>query len=147
MFDKILIVCAGNICRSPFAEVVMKKLLPQKNISSAGLITAKSRLEGKPASEPAQILAKNLGYNLLDHKAKQTTTLLLKEADLILVMEQEQKKSLQKLAPEVTGKTMLMSHWCGEYNIFDPYQKAEQAYLEAFAKVQEAAKAWSQKLS
>ena len=147
MFERILIVCAGNICRSPFAEVVMKNLLPQKKISSAGLITEPSGLQGTPASKPAQRLAKSLGYSLDSHKAQQSTSFMLRQADLILVMEQEQKQKLQKKSPELTGKILLMSHWSGEHNIFDPYQRDEQAYLESFSKVQEAAKAWAQKLS
>ncbi|WP_446668297.1 arsenate reductase/protein-tyrosine-phosphatase family protein, partial [Klebsiella pneumoniae] len=36
MFDSILIVCTGNICRSPIAERILRSLLPEKRIDSAG---------------------------------------------------------------------------------------------------------------
>ena len=36
MFNKILVVCVGNICRSPTGEALLKKMLPQKDIRSAG---------------------------------------------------------------------------------------------------------------
>ncbi|MGB2147778.1 MAG: low molecular weight phosphotyrosine protein phosphatase, partial [Vibrio toranzoniae] len=44
MFDKILVVCVGNICRSPTGERVLQQLLPNKNIASAGIAAEKSRL-------------------------------------------------------------------------------------------------------
>ena len=52
MFDSVLVVCAGNICRSPTGEYVLKQKLEGKNIkvSSAGL----TALEGKPADAKAK---------------------------------------------------------------------------------------------
>ena len=37
MFERILVVCTGNICRSPAAEAFLKQRLPERHISSAGL--------------------------------------------------------------------------------------------------------------
>ena len=55
MFDSVLVVCAGNICRSPTGEYVLKQKLEGKNIkvSSAGL----TALEGKPADATAKRIA------------------------------------------------------------------------------------------
>lgn len=41
MFNKILVVCVGNICRSPTGESLLKALLPNKTIDSAGVATEK----------------------------------------------------------------------------------------------------------
>ncbi|MDF5612440.1 low molecular weight phosphotyrosine protein phosphatase, partial [Vibrio parahaemolyticus] len=49
MFSNILVVCVGNICRSPTGERLLQQLLPDKQISSAGIAVEKSRLTGKPA--------------------------------------------------------------------------------------------------
>ncbi|MBL3081959.1 protein tyrosine phosphatase, partial [Klebsiella pneumoniae] len=36
MFESILVICTGNICRSPIGERLLRKLLPSKVIDSAG---------------------------------------------------------------------------------------------------------------
>ncbi len=41
MFNKILVVCVGNICRSPTGERVLQKLLPNKEVASAGIAAEK----------------------------------------------------------------------------------------------------------
>ena len=66
MFDSVLIVCAGNICRSPTGEYVLKQKLEGKNIkvSSAGL----TALEGKPADATAKQIAQANGVNMDAHQ-------------------------------------------------------------------------------
>jgi protein-tyrosine phosphatase len=87
MFSNILVVCVGNICRSPTGERVLQQLLPNKTISSAGIAVEKSRLTGKPADETATLIASEKGLSLEDHKAQQLTAQLCSKQDLILVME------------------------------------------------------------
>ncbi|WP_441294782.1 arsenate reductase/protein-tyrosine-phosphatase family protein, partial [Klebsiella pneumoniae] len=45
MFNSILVLCTGNICRSPIAERILRDFFPEKEIDSAGL----GALVGKPA--------------------------------------------------------------------------------------------------
>jgi low molecular weight protein-tyrosine phosphatase len=69
---KVLFVCLGNICRSPSAETVMKKLVENQNleniieVDSAGTINYH---EGEPADERMQKHAEKRGY-ILDHLAR-----------------------------------------------------------------------------
>ena len=67
MFNNILTVCIGNICRSPSAERILKAKLPNKNVSSAGL-GAMVNHEIEPNA--AQILHQH-NYNDADHQARQ----------------------------------------------------------------------------
>ena len=57
MFDNILVVCHGNVCRSPVGEALLKKLLPHRNIQSAGL----GALVGRNADTTAVELARQEG--------------------------------------------------------------------------------------
>ncbi|TBT33551.1 low molecular weight phosphotyrosine protein phosphatase, partial [Vibrio parahaemolyticus] len=82
MFSNILVVCVGNICRSPTGERLLQQLLPDKQISSAGIAVEKSRLTGKPADETARLVASERGIYLLDHKAQQLTAQLCAKQDL-----------------------------------------------------------------
>lgn len=54
MFNKILVVCVGNICRSPTGEWLLKKYIPDKTIESAGI----NALIGNDADAKALEVAK-----------------------------------------------------------------------------------------
>ena len=86
MFSNILVVCVGNICRSPTGERVLQQLLPNKTIPSAGIAVEKSRLTGKSADETAKLIASEKGFSLENLQAQQLTAQLCAKQDLILVM-------------------------------------------------------------
>jgi len=142
MFNKILVVCVGNICRSPSGEYLLKKLLPNKDIASAGV----GALVGKPADCMATEVAQKNGVSLEGHVAQQLTSLLCSEYDLILVMEKGHIEAVTKIAPEARGKTMLFAQWIGQHDIPDPYRQSREAFDHAYSLIDEAASAWAKKL-
>lgn len=83
MFDSILVVCTGNICRSPIGERYLQKMLPNKKIASAGV----GALEEHDADESAISIALKHDLSLAGHKGKQFTPSLARQYDLILAME------------------------------------------------------------
>src|SRR5690554_1527663 len=87
MFKSILVVCVGNICRSPTGEALLKGKLEGRGIevSSAGL----GALVGKPVDATAAEVMAAAGYHLPDHQARQLTPDMLRAADLVLAMEQK----------------------------------------------------------
>ncbi|MBJ7556439.1 low molecular weight protein-tyrosine-phosphatase [Marinomonas spartinae] len=147
MFDKILVVCVGNICRSPTGEALLKQLLPGKYISSAGLGVDKSGLSGHLADSMALSVAKKHGLLISEHKARQLTPSLCLESDLILVMEKQHLEWLTQLSPESRGKAMLFSQWLDQSDIADPYHKSEVFFDETFKALSLSAEAWAKKLS
>ncbi|WP_041394452.1 protein-tyrosine-phosphatase [Photobacterium profundum] len=142
MFDKILVVCVGNICRSPSGEYLLKQLLPQKKIASAGV----GALIGKPADSMATRVAELKGVSLEHHVAQQLTSELCLEYELILVMEKAHIEAVSKIAPEARGKTMLFGQWVGQKDIPDPYRQSQEAFEYVYCLIDEAAKAWARKL-
>ena len=72
MFDSILVVCVGNVCRSPTGERLLKEKLPQKKIASAGI----SALVGKPADAQAAEVARKHDLSLDNHQAQQLTNFI-----------------------------------------------------------------------
>jgi protein-tyrosine phosphatase len=100
MFDSILIVCTGNICRSPIGERYLRKLLPDKKIDSAGT----GALIGYAADESAIKIASKNNMSLEGHKGTQFTVALGRQYDLILVMERTHIEQISRMAPEVRGK-------------------------------------------
>jgi len=142
MFNNILVVCVGNICRSPSGEYLLKSLLPNKHIASAGV----GALVGKPADKLACQVAEENGISLVGHQGRQLTSALCREFDLILVMEQGHINAVTNIAPEARGKTMLFSHWLQKQDIPDPYRQSKEAFDHAYNLIEASAKAWAQKL-
>ena len=146
MFSNILVVCVGNICRSPTGERVLQQLLPNKTISSAGIAVDKSRLTGKPADKTATLIASEKGFSLENHQAQQLTAQLCAKQDLILVMEHGHIDALTEIVPEARGKTMLFGRWMNSVDIPDPYRQSREAFDHAFSLIEQSAQAWAKKL-
>ena len=143
MFNKILVVCVGNICRSPSGEYLLKKMLASKIVASAGV----GALVGKSADKMACEVANENALSLEGHQAQQLTSELCREYDLILVMEQGHIGAVTNIAPEARGKTMLMSHWTDKNDIPDPYRQSKEAFEHAYKLINQACKAWAKKLN
>ena len=141
-FDSILIVCVGNICRSPTAERLLQQALPHKTISSAGI----AALTGHSADATAAEVALQHAVSLEGHIAQQLTSRLCQQYDLILVMEQKHIDAVTRLAPEVRGKTMRFGHWL-QRDIPDPYRQSREAFEFTFDLIAEASRAWAQRLN
>ncbi|MEG0007278.1 MAG: protein tyrosine phosphatase [Aeromonas sp.] len=142
MFENILVVCVGNICRSPTGERLLRERLSGRNISSAGV----SALVDKPADKVASEVALQHGLSLDGHCARQLTRSLCQEADLILVMEKGHISAVTAIDPSVRGKTMLFGHWQNEAEIPDPYRLSREAYEHAYELLVRSADSWTQKL-
>ena len=122
--QNILVVCVGNICRSPTAEFLLKKNHPNLHIESAGL----SAMVGHPADDKAIACMDALNIDMRSHVAKQITAELIKRSDLILVMSSNQQKHIEQTWPFAKGKVFRLGHWQGQ-NVPDPY-KLDQAFFE-----------------
>ncbi|MCF1303369.1 arsenate reductase/protein-tyrosine-phosphatase family protein [Raoultella ornithinolytica] len=142
MFNSILVVCTGNICRSPIGERYLKRALLGKKIESAGT----SALVGHAADPAAIKVAEKYGLSLDGHVGKQFTSQLGRQYDLILVMEKEHIEQIGRISPEVRGKTMLFGHWLEQREIPDPYRKSEEAFLSVYQLIEQAGQRWAEKL-
>jgi len=145
MFEKILTVCTGNICRSPLAEFLLREQLAaagkKAEVRSAGI----GALIDHPADETAASVALAHGTSLEGHRAQQISTQLCRWADLILVMEQHHLDYVTDLDTTARGKTFLLGHW-SKGEIPDPYRKGEAAHEQAYAEISGAVTSWISKL-
>ncbi|QXB22112.1 low molecular weight protein-tyrosine-phosphatase Wzb [Lelliottia amnigena] len=142
MFNKILVVCVGNICRSPTAERLLKNYQPNLIVESAGL----GALVGKGADERATNVAQDHDLSLDGHVARQVSGRMCRDYDLILAMEKRHIHALCELAPEMCGKVMLFGHWDGEREIPDPYRKSREAFEAVYTLLDQSAQQWAQAL-
>lgn len=135
--QNILVVCVGNICRSPMAEYFLKQHFPQLHIESAGI----SGLIGHQADAKAMHCMQQHGIDMSGHIARKLNADLIKKADLILVMSQNQKKHLEMTWPFSKGKTFRLGHW-QEKNVPDPYQHDQKFFDESCVLIQSCVDDW-----
>ncbi len=97
---KILIVCSGNICRSPMAAAVLRDRLERAgrtdvSVASAGTLG----IVGEPADPLAISVAAEAGYDVAGHRSSALTAEEAGSADLVLVMEERHARKVAELAP------------------------------------------------
>jgi protein-tyrosine phosphatase len=144
MFNSILVVCAGNICRSPTAEYLLKDKLADSDIkvSSAGL----TALVGKGPEKTATSIALTNNIDMSGHKGQQLSSALIAENDLILVMEERHLSDLLGQYPHARGKTFLLGKWIDDAEITDPYRQSHEAFEHVYQLIDSACNAWKKYL-
>jgi protein-tyrosine phosphatase len=85
----ILVVCHGNICRSPYLEAVLRRALPGLQVSSAGLIGP-----GRPVPAHGRNVASRSGLDLTSHRSRVLNADMLSRADMVIVMDPRQARYL-----------------------------------------------------
>ena len=132
MFQNILVVCMGNICRSPIAERILQKKLPGHRVSSAGI----NALAGKDADFQAIKTALKHGVVVAGHTARQLPPEMCNAADLVA-----------DILPSARGKTILLAQWLPKKNIPDPFKQSSEMFEAVFQQIQSAAETWAEKLN
>lgn len=140
MSKRILVVCVGNLCRSPTAEVILRNTLPSDGfaVKSAGL----SAVYGNPMDPRAAALLAERGLSGEKHVSHRINKPLVEGADIVLAMEKKHLSALKKLAPAARGKIHLLGKWQGDLEIPDPYGRDLSAYLRAYQMIEESIKRW-----
>ncbi|MDM1761690.1 MULTISPECIES: low molecular weight protein-tyrosine-phosphatase [Acinetobacter] len=139
--QNILVVCVGNICRSPMAEYFLKNAHPQLHIESAGL----SAMVGHTADDKAIACMDNKNIDMRGHVAKQINAQLIKKSDLILVMSHKQQKHIEQTWPFAKGKVFLLGHW-QNINVPDPYKHDQAFFIETCDNIQRYVTDWQSHL-
>lgn len=140
-FENILVVCVGNICRSPMAEALLKQRFPEKNIDSAGV----GALVGHGADPASVQIMQDQNIDLTNHIAKQIDEKLAQKADLIFTMSDSQNKWIEERFPFCRGKTFKLGHWNGN-DIADPYKHEISAFQTAYKDIVRGIEEWQDKL-
>ncbi len=143
--SRILFICLGNICRSPMAEAVMRKLVKERGleakyeIDSAGLISSH---EGEGADPRMKFHAKRHGY-LLTHISRPVREMDFDLFDLIVSMDDSNWERLHRLAPTVEAETKIvrMTDYCRTHvidHVPDPYYGGDQGFENVIEILEDA---------
>ena len=106
----ILIVCSGNICRSPIAEGLLRRALERRLggtapvVGSAGTIA----IDGAPAMPESIEAARERGVDIRTHTARPLTPELIDDADLVVTMAAEHRDEVRRLVPGAVPRTFTL---------------------------------------
>ncbi len=127
----VLVVCTGNLCRSPMAEVLLQARLARDEarqdwlVASAGIWT----VDGRPATTFAIEEMTRRGLDLNGHISRNITRALMVDANLVLAMTRKHIEALGAAFPAHARKAYLLSEMSGQIrDIGDPYGGPRQQY-------------------
>jgi protein-tyrosine phosphatase len=132
----VLMICLGNICRSPYAAFALAKSLEGQDIEidSGGFIGP-----GRPSPEWAQAAATALGIDLRPHRSKILTLELLGANDLIVVMEPAQRRTLIDRYGVSPSRILVLGDLDPDAivtrTIVDPYGGSLEVFAECYRRI------------
>jgi len=139
---RVLMVCLGNICRSPTAEAVLRQRLvahglhAQVEVDSAGTGAWHA---GDPPDARAQRHALRRGYDLSPLRARRVVDADFDDFDLLLAMDEENLAELRRLQPVgARGEIRLFA----AVEVPDPYQGGAQGFETVLDLVEQASDGW-----
>jgi len=141
MFE-ILMVCTGNICRSPMAEGLLRHLLPQPLKSAVSVSSAGTHaLHGNQPAPHAVTAMARIGIDIRHHRARMVNRELLRRVDLSLAMERGHLSAMRNML--LFGKSsikMLTAFSPGEDepDVEDPYGGPLEMYEESLVAIRPA---------
>ena len=138
----ILMVCEGNVCRSPLAQALLSRALPTVRVSSAGT----RALVGQPADRLAIELAQEHGMDLSQHVAKELSGEHLRGADIVLAMTGAQRAWILDRFPFARGKVFRLGEQ-EQVDIVDPYQRSRLAFEISFAQILQGVTQWCEDIA
>jgi len=139
MIQGILLVCTGNICRSPLAEALLRRTLEQRSVDGVSVTSAGTGAwDGAPASEGAYLVGLERGLDLSGHRARLLTRELVEEADLILTMARHHRARVDELGGE--GRVFVLGEYGGregdEAEVSDPFGGDLDVYRDTCAELE-----------
>ena len=145
-FPSFLFVCTGNICRSPLAELAMRREAEQRgltvDIDSAG---TGNWHEGDRPDPRARATAKRHGLDGNPLRARQVRTMDFDRFDHIIALDKSHLTALKKLQPSGSKArvSLLLDHVPGQQgrDVIDPYYGSEDGFETTWRDVEAGCKA------
>ena len=145
MSKQVLVVCIGNICRSPTAEFLLRERLQQSDAQTVAVQVASAGLTamvGYPMEATAAQVMREHGVDGSAHRARQLTPTMLRDSDVVLVMEKSHLAEVRRMAPEFGDKVFLLGKWQANTSIPDPYGQRREAFDRAFQLIESGVAGW-----
>jgi protein-tyrosine-phosphatase len=132
---RVLFVCHGNICRSPYAAARARQLLPPTiAVESAGFIGP-----DRPSPPEAVAVAAERGIDLGPHRSQLIEIAHLREVDLVVVMDAQQRRRLVTARHDLRGRVVLLGDFDPEpattRTVPDPVEQPAEVFRTCYDRI------------
>lgn len=148
----ILVICLGNICRSPYAEHRLTEELARAGLDDVRVVSAGFILPGRPSPEAARRVAARRGLDLENHRSRVVTPAMAREADVTLVMAPPQLRQLrQATGAEPGGPSIVLGDLdpapIDRRTIVDPYDQSDDVFEAVYERIDRCCRSLVEALS
>ncbi|VWC80867.1 protein tyrosine phosphatase [Burkholderia lata] len=142
MMKRILMVCTGNVCRSPAAQALLSRKLPGFTIETAGIAAI-----GGTAIDPVMNeLLTARGFDVSGHRARRVDDRICRWADLILVMEIAHRHAIERMYPMARGRVYRLAE-CYQTDVPDPYRRSRHVYEYTMKLIEHGVADWAVRIA
>lgn len=135
---EILVVCYGNICRSPYLQAVLQRALPELVVNSAGFFGS-----DRAVPEVSLALTAKRGLDLSRFRSRPLTRGIVAGADLVIVMDPTQARQLRMMFPWITVPIVIagdLDPQCDASRaIADPWNQSADVFESSFNRLDRCA--------
>lgn len=133
---RVLVVCYGNICRSPFAERLLARACPGLEVRSAGFAAG----QGDPAEPLAIAVAAEFGIDLADHAAHRLDRATADWADLVVGMTGRHHGMVLDRFPDRVERVRLLGDYlpAAPFGLEDPWGRPAEAFRAVYGRIEAA---------
>jgi protein-tyrosine phosphatase len=135
---KILVVCHGNVCRSPYLQAVLQRALPELAVKSAGFFGA-----GRPVPQLSVVLSAERGLDLSRYRSRPLTRSTVGNADLVIVMDSFQARQLARSFPIDRARIVVAGDldplFGASRSITDPWNQSSDVFASSFDRLDRCA--------
>jgi protein-tyrosine phosphatase len=136
---RLLVVCHGNICRSPYLEAVLRRDMPDATISSAGFLRAE-----RPVPENSRVVCAQRGFDLSAFRSTTLTRAIAAASDLVIVMDARQARQVVRDMAVPVARVFIAGDFdpaTGERRaIRDPWNQPIEVFETSFDRLDRCAK-------
>ena len=134
----ILVVCHGNICRSPYLEAVLRRELPAVNVASAGLVSP-----DRPVPMNSLVVSAERGIDLSAFRSRPLSRVNAREIDLVIVMDSAQARHLTRMFGVSPKRIFIAGDLdevkAGTRTIQDPWRQPVKVFRASFDRLDRCA--------
>jgi protein-tyrosine phosphatase len=136
----VLFICHGNVCRSPFAAVVLAQKLREAGFTAIEVHS--TGFVGIRRAPPSAALsaAARLGYDMSAHRASFIKRPMVDDASVVVVMQASQKAAIARRFHKTRSRVIVLGDLdpvpCGKRTIRDPIGRADAVFQETFDRIE-----------
>jgi len=146
MPTRVLMVCVGNVCRSPMAAALLQRRFDEAGVGGVVDSAGIAAMVGAPAQAHAVTLMNELGLDVSGHRARQIDAQITAAADLVLTMERTQMDWIETRWPQMRGRVHLLGKW-DSLEVPDPMGGSVELFRDCVRLIEVGVGSWATRVA